>query len=34
LLKAYKARFGADTEGGEQLYASLGINIEEVSASS
>ena len=29
-LKAYKARFDADTTGGEQLYASLGINIEQV----
>jgi len=30
LLKAYKARFDADTRGAEQLYASLGINIEAV----
>ena len=29
-LAAYKARFDADTKGGEQLYASLGINIEQV----
>jgi len=29
-LEAYKARFDADTKGGEQLYASLGINIEQV----
>jgi hypothetical protein len=29
-LDAYKARFDADTKGGEQLYASLGINIEAV----
>lgn len=29
-LEAYKARFDADTRGGEQLYASLGINIEQV----
>lgn len=30
MLKGYKARFDADTKGGEQLYASLGINIEQV----
>jgi|AraplaMF_Col_mMF_1032025.scaffolds.fasta_scaffold01112_9 hypothetical protein len=30
MLKAYKARFDADTQGGEQLYASLGIHIEQV----
>lgn len=29
-LRAYKARFDADTKGGEQLYASIGINIEQV----
>ena len=29
-LKAYKARFDAQTKGGEQLYASLGVNIEQV----
>jgi hypothetical protein len=29
-LEAYKARFDAETKGGEQLYASLGINIEQV----
>lgn len=29
-LKAYKAQFDADTRGGEQIYASLGINIEQV----
>jgi hypothetical protein len=29
-LEAYKTRFDADTKGGEQLYASLGINIEQV----
>jgi hypothetical protein len=29
-LAAYKARFDADTKGGEQLYASLGVNIEQV----
>jgi len=29
-LKSYKAHFDADTKGGEQLYASLQINIEEV----
>jgi len=28
-LKAYKARFDADTKGGEQLYASLGVDIEK-----
>ncbi|WP_077036724.1 hypothetical protein [Pelomonas sp. KK5] len=31
-LKAYKARFDADTKGGEATYASLGINIEQVFA--
>lgn len=31
-LAAYKARFEADTKGGEQLYASLGVNIEQVFA--
>lgn len=30
VLLAYKERFDADTKGGEQLYASLGINIEQV----
>jgi len=29
-LKAYKARFDADTQGGGQLYASLGVDIEQV----
>ena len=28
-LKAYKARFDADTKGGEQLYANLGVDIEK-----
>lgn len=30
LLKSYRARFDSDIRGGEQLYASLGINIEAV----
>ncbi|MDY0744850.1 hypothetical protein SNE35_10050 [Paucibacter sp. R3-3] len=29
-LKAYKARFDADTKGGAELYASLDVDIEKV----
>lgn len=31
-LAASKARLDADTKGGEQLYASLGVNIEQIFA--